>query len=101
MNKEKEIVAYLPNGLDMQASCMEVGKAINESGLSDRYLAERLGVTVQSINRWRHGHAFPDVENLYLLSRIVGKLVDDFLVPIGGKTPCRHTEKSKKRLEMD
>jgi len=31
---------------------------------------------------WRHGHNLPDIENLYILSRLLGKKVDDFLVPV-------------------
>ncbi len=92
MRKESGYIDFIPKGLDMEASCKAVGDAIKESGFSDRSLAERLGVTVQSINRWRHGHAFPDLENLYMMSQIFGNLVDDFLVPIGGRKLYRQAE---------
>ena len=68
-------------GIDMMATGKRITKILNESGLSDRELSEIMGLSVQSINKWRHGHNLPDIENLFILSRIVGMKVDDFLVP--------------------
>ena len=67
-------------GLNVDATCKRIGMLIEQSGLSDKELASMLGLTVQSVNKWRHGHHLPDVENLFLLGRILGKKVDDFLV---------------------
>ncbi len=41
-----------------------------------------MGLSVQSINKWRHGHNLPDIENMFILSRILGIKVDNFLVPL-------------------
>ena len=68
-------------GLNVDASCKRIGQLIRQSGLSDKELAGMLGLSVQSVNKWRHGHHLPDVENLFLLGRILGKTVDDFLIP--------------------
>lgn len=68
-------------GLNVDATCKRIGLLIGQSGLSDKELAGMLGLTVQSVNKWRHGHHLPDVENLFLLGRILGRQVDDFLVP--------------------
>ncbi len=68
-------------GLDVNATVARISKLINESGLDDKQLGERLGVSVQAINKWRNGHNLPEAENLLILSRILGKKVDDFLVP--------------------
>ena len=67
-------------GLNVDASCKRIGLLIRQSGLSDKELAGMLGLSVQSVNKWRHGHHLPDVENLFLLGRILGRQVDDFLV---------------------
>ena len=67
-------------GLNVDATCKRIGLLIRQSGLSDKELAGMLGLSVQSVNKWRHGHHLPDVENLYLLGRILGRQVDDFLV---------------------
>ena len=69
-------------GLDMNATCAQISKLINESGLNDKQLGQIMNLSVQSINKWRHGHNLPDIENMFILSRILGKRVDDFLVPI-------------------
>ena len=68
------------SGIDMDATGKKISKLIDESGLSDKELGGIMGLSVQSINKWRHGHNLPDIENLFLLSRILGIKVDDFLV---------------------
>ena len=69
-------------GIDMDATSKKISQLINESGLSDKELGEIMGLSVQSINKWRHGHNLPDIENLFFLSRIFGIKVDDFIIPL-------------------
>lgn len=73
-------------GIDMDATGKKISKLIDESGLSDKELSNIMELSVQSINKWRHGHNLPDLENLFFLSRIFGIKVDDFLVPLVAKT---------------
>ena len=68
-------------GIDMEATSRRIAWFIDNSGLSDREFGESMGLTVQSINKWRHARNLPDIENLYILSRILGVKVDDFIVP--------------------
>ena len=75
-------------GLDMNATGAQISKLINESGLNDKKLSEIMHLSVQCINKWRHGHSLPDIENLFILSRILGKRVDDFLVPLAVNQPA-------------
>ena len=79
-------------GLDMTATGAQISKLINESGLNDKQLGEIMNLSVQSINKWRHGHNLPDIENLFILSRILGKRVDDFLVPMATEQPILEVE---------
>lgn len=76
--REKYREAY---GIDMEATSKRIAWFIDDSGLSDREFGESMGLTVQSVNKWRHARNIPDIENLYILSRILGVKVDDFLVP--------------------
>ncbi len=69
-------------GLDMNATAVQIGKLIDESGMNDKQLGRIMHLSVQSINKWRHGHNLPDIENMFILSRILGKNVDDLLVPL-------------------
>ncbi|MGN0438327.1 MAG: helix-turn-helix domain-containing protein [Lachnospiraceae bacterium] len=69
------------SGIDMVATGKKISRLIDESGLTDKKLGEIMGLSVQSINKWRHGRNLPDIENLFILSRILGIKVDDFLVP--------------------
>lgn len=70
------------SGIDMDATSKKISQLIDESGLTDKELGEIMGLSVQSINKWRHGHNLPDIENLFFLSRIFGIKVDDFLIPL-------------------
>ena len=69
-------------GLDMTGTGRRIGEFIDSSGLTDKDLGEQMHLTVQSINKWRHGRCLPDLENLFILSRILNVKVDDFLVPV-------------------
>lgn len=69
-------------GIDTEATGIQIGKLIDESGLSDKHLSEIMNLTVQSINKWRHGRSLPDIGNLFILSRILDKKIDDFIVPL-------------------
>jgi len=79
-------------GLDMNATAARISEMINESGLSDKQLGEIMNLSVQSINKWRHGYNLPDIENMYILSRILGKKVDDLLVPLAIIQPMLEVE---------
>ena len=79
-------------GLDMNATGAQISKLINESGLNDKQLGEIMHLSVQSINKWRHGHNLPDIENMFILSRILGKRVDGFLVPMATEQPILEVE---------
>ncbi len=65
---------------DMAATMSRLGNIIRNSGYTDRDISEIIGISVQSVNKWRHGYSFPDVENLYTLSRILGISVDEIFV---------------------
>ena len=65
---------------DMAATIERIGKLISESGLSDKELSNMMGLKTQTINKWRHGIGLPDVEKLFMLSRILGIKMDDFFV---------------------
>lgn len=65
---------------DMRATTQRIRELITESGKSDKEIGEQMGLTVQTINKWRHGDGIPDTENLFMLSRILGIQMDDFFV---------------------
>lgn len=72
---------YFFPSINMDATSKRISQLIDESGLTDKELSRMMGLSVQSINKWRHGHNLPDIENLFILSRIFGVKVDDFFVP--------------------
>ena len=68
-------------GLDIEATEERVSSLIKESGLKDREIGEKIGVSTQAVNKWRHKLNYLDIENLYALSGVLRVKVDDFLVP--------------------
>ncbi len=68
-------------GIDMDATSKRIAELIDNSGLSDKELGRIMGLSVQSINKWRHAHCLPDIENIFILSQILGVKIDDFFVP--------------------
>ncbi len=65
---------------NMAASSEKLSELIKASLLKDREIADQMNLSVQAVNKWRHGKSFPDYGNLYFLSRILGVSVDDFFV---------------------
>ena len=61
---------------------------IKAKGLKDKAIADKMGITPQAVNKWRHKGTFLVVENLYVLSGMLGVSVDDLLVPVT-KKKCR------------
>lgn len=64
--------------MDLSEKIIRLRKANN---LSQEQLAERLGVSRQSISKWELGQSMPEVENLSLLSDIFNVTVDYLLKP--------------------
>lgn len=49
------------------------------NGYSQEVLAEKLGVSRQSVSKWERGESSPETDNLIAISRIYGITVDDLL----------------------
>ncbi len=57
----------------------KIRKARNHSGLSQEQLAEKMCVSRSAVAKWEAGNGLPDIENLKLLSRILGVSLDQLL----------------------
>ena len=68
--------------LDAMLTGQKLNSAIKQSGYSIRELQEMLGLSCpQPIYRWIKGRTLPSIDNLYMLSRILGVHMEDLLVP--------------------
>ncbi len=72
-------------GLDIEATKNRICDMIKAKGLKDKAIADKMGITPQAVNKWRHKGTFLVVENLYILSGMLGVSVDDLLVPVTKK----------------
>jgi len=52
-----------------------------QNKLTQDELAEKLGVSVQSISKWENGHSLPETTSLPLLAKLLNCLIDDILIP--------------------
>ncbi len=80
------------HGLDLKKTGKRIGQIIDERGMTNKELGEILGITVQSISKWRNGWTLPDVENLYLLSKVFRITMNDFLVPVNGDRESKEND---------
>ena len=47
--------------------------------LSQQELGEKLGVTPQAVSKWERGEAYPDTENLIMISEMFSVTIDELL----------------------
>ena len=59
---------------------MEIGKELKklrkESNITQEYLAEKLYVSIQTINKWENGKCLPDAINLLHIAQFYGVSLD-------------------------
>lgn len=68
--------------LDAALTGRKIHNAIKQSGYSIKELQEMLGLSCpQPIYRWIKGRTLPSIDNLYMLSRILGMPMEELLVP--------------------
>lgn len=64
----------------------KIGEKINslrkENKMSQEKLAEKLGITRQSVSKWESGNTFPDIENIILLAKTFN-ITTDYLLGLG------------------
>ena len=61
-----------------------IKKYRKENNLSQDELAEKLGVSRQSISLWETGQTQPTIENIIALARIFNVSTDEILDNVGG-----------------
>ncbi len=69
-------------------------------GLTQEQLAERLGVSFQSVSRWETGLSYPDIEILPEIAAFFD-VSTDVLMGVEKATMEQNLEQDKKRLRMD
>jgi len=76
----------------------KLGNLRRREGLSQEQLADRLGVTRQSVSKWESGTALPELAKLITLSEMFGVSID-YLVKDYLEDPGRQIEASAAKLE--
>ncbi len=70
-----------------------------EHGLSQEELADKLGVSRQSVGKWERAESSPDTDNLILLAQLYGVSIDNLLgtSPSGGEATVGRADSTTKR----
>ena len=58
-----------------------LAEARRKAGLTQERVAEKLGVSRQTISKWENNQALPDAYNLKILSKVLGASVDEIIDP--------------------
>lgn len=67
--------------IDMAATGRNIIKLRQQAGLTVKDLQDLFGfATPQAIYKWQHGTALPTVDNLLILSVVLGVGIDDIIV---------------------
>lgn len=62
-----------------------------ENGYSQEVLAEKLGISRQSVSKWERAESSPEIDNLMALSKIYGLTIDELLDVSGDKVIVKNT----------
>lgn len=100
MNKRESY----PN-IDMQKTGKRIRHFIEKAGYNPRMIQEYLHLScVQPIYRWYKGSILPSVDNLFMLSELLGIHMEDLLVKKNDvrivPTDMKYAKKSLKRFEI-
>lgn len=74
-------------GKRKSALSTRIDEAIQRSGLTNEYIAERMKLTAGNISHWRTGRHRPDVESTQRLAQIIG--ASDYYLLTGREDPAQ------------
>jgi len=69
-----------------------------EKGLSQEALAEKLGVSRQSVSKWESGAALPDTDKIIAMSELFGVSTDYILKADEYETPAEDVSESAEEI---
>ena len=66
-------------------------------GISQKALADRIGVSQQSVNKYENHNVEPDLETLIRMADFFGTSVDWLIGRTGGEAPDGHAVRSRQK----
>lgn len=60
----------------------KIGERILASGLRKGFIAEKLGVNKNTVSNWIKGTTWPDLDQAYLLAKLLNCKMDDLIEEI-------------------
>lgn len=69
------------------------------NGYSQEVLAEKLGISRQSISKWERAESSPEIDNLIALAKIYGLTVDELLDTSNDKVVVKNTNKKERDIK--
>lgn len=69
------------------------------NGYSQEVLAEKLGISRQSVSKWERAESAPEIDNLIALSKIYGMTVDEILDTGSDRVIIKNTDKRERDIK--
>ena len=80
MPKTKKKAAY-PEIINKEATIRKIRALMEEKNISEKDMARRIHVNIQTVRNWLSGKTFPNkVEHIFALSKLFDVLTNDFIV---------------------
>lgn len=69
-------------GIDVAATGRRIDTLLRINHLTTRQVSDAFQVSYQCVDKWRKGKCLPELQNLYVLSRMLGVRIDELLVGV-------------------
>ena len=66
--------------IEPEATGKQIDKLMKQNKMKARELADYLGISVQSVNKWCHGVSLPSLDNLAIMAGLFRVKMDDIIV---------------------
>ena len=66
--------------VDLKATGQKICRLMDSRGLTVKEISEMSGLTIHSIYHWQYGMCLPAIDNLVILSSILGVTMDEIVV---------------------
>ena len=71
--------------LSVEKTAQRIKLIMEMSGFSIKQISQLMNLSYHAVYKWVNGDTLPEISNFYMLSRILGVTMEDFLVSINGQ----------------
>lgn len=99
MNRDiKEIEQQNWVGLSIEKTAKRIKLIMDMGGFSIKQISQLMNLSYHAVYKWVNGDALPEISNFYMLSRILGVTMEDFLISINGQGKSQWEKNDVRRI---